>query len=78
MIINENGRIEKVGAILMLSGYFVLEPEQFLRVTDDGHLELWEGREDYLKSKSYNNCKRIGYWELDHIVALVDQQNYLQ
>jgi len=78
MIINENGRIEKVGAILMESGYFVLTEKQFLRVTPDGHLELWEGKEEYLKSKNYNKCNRLGYWKMNTIFALVNEQRFVQ
>lgn len=78
MIINENGKMEKVGSVLMSNGYLVLTEKQFLRVTEDGKLELWEGKEEYLKSKNYSKCICLGYWSMNDILALVNEQNFIQ
>lgn len=78
MIVGVDGRVERVGSVLMTHGYFVLTEDQFLVITKDERLELWEGKKDYLVSHDPSKCNRVGFWTMDHVVAFLKEQKYVQ
>ncbi len=78
MIIGVDGRVERIGSVLMTHGYFVLTEDQFLMITNDNRLELWEGKKDYLNSHDSAKCNRVGFWHMDAVVAFLKEQKYVQ